>query len=91
MYMLTLILVPHCVDLKLCETTASTKIYQSKCGGHGFHSHFYSSKKYTYLVPLLPFCEHLQIYPNQMCTTLLYISEHVVFSERCILLWDQNF
>lgn len=61
---------PVC-GLKLCETTASTKIYQSKSGGHGFHSHFYSNKKYKYLDPLLPFGEHLQVYPNLMCTTLL--------------------
>jgi hypothetical protein len=66
---------PLC-GLKLRETTASTKIYQSKWGGHGLHSHFYSIKKYTYLVPLFPFCEHLQIYPNKMCTILLYINEN---------------
>ena len=60
---------PMC-RLKLCETTVSTKIYQSKSGGHGFYSHFYSNKKYKYLDPLLPFGEHLQIYPYLMCTLL---------------------
>lgn len=77
MYMLTLILVPHCVDLNYVKQQQIPKYpSQNEVASHDFHSHFYSSEKYTYLVPLFPFCEHLQIYPNQMCTTLLYINEN---------------